>query len=151
RPFPGMGRYVIYAYPDAATAVGLMPPDSLCIVDDWPRITEALGQRQAALQEQFSGYLEAGYLLPGQGEAYADPTRIQADLERLSRVYLLALPRSLPDVQPKALIGFQSRTVPAFRAQWDLLADEVRTWKGARRRVVIGLPGSDRARRLADL
>src|SRR5690606_20066718 len=111
------------------------PPDSICIVDDWPRIAEALGQRQAALQEQFSGYLTAGYLLPGQGEAYADPTRVEADLARMARVYLQALPRSLPGIQPKALIAFQSRTVPSFRAQWDLLADEVRAWKAGRRRV----------------
>src|SRR5690606_20411465 len=43
RPFPGMTWYIAYAYPDAPTVAGLMPPDSICIVDDWPRIAEALG------------------------------------------------------------------------------------------------------------
>src|SRR5690606_26083027 len=40
RPFPGMARYVAYAYPDAATPAALMPPDSICVVDDWPRVAE---------------------------------------------------------------------------------------------------------------
>ncbi|HEX6988271.1 MAG TPA: transcription-repair coupling factor [Bacillota bacterium] len=151
RVFPNMSWYVGYAYPDASTAADLMPPDSICVIDDWPRISEALRQRQDALHEQFSGYLTAGYLLPGQGEAYADPGRVESDLRCFPRVYLTALPRSLPGVQPRALIGFQSRTVPAFRAQWDLLADEVRAWKGGRRRVVIGLPGTERVQRLAEL
>nr|MBO2507189.1 transcription-repair coupling factor [Bacillota bacterium] len=151
RPFPGMARYVAYAYPDAATPAALMPPDSICVVDDWPRVAEALVQHRQAIQDQLSGYLESGVLLPGHGEAYADPARVQADLERLARVYLLALPRSLPGVQPAAVIGFQCRTVPSFRAQWDLLADEVRSWQAGRRRVVFGLPGADRARRLAEL
>src|SRR5690606_38489510 len=99
------------------------------------RVRDTLAERESALHEQISGYLGAGYLLPGQGEAYADSLRVRAELERLNRVYLSGLPRSLPDVQPRAVIGLQTRSVPAFRAQWDLLADEVRSWQAGRRRV----------------
>lgn len=150
RPFPAMSWYIHYAYPESGSIATWMPGDALCIVEEWFQVREALEDRAAAQQEQLTDFLASGLLLPGHVEAYLDPAAVRAQVGKLQGVYVLSLPRRLEHVSPAAYITLQSRSVPNFRGQWELVADELKAWRQSRRRILLSVGDDGKAQRLQE-
>ncbi len=149
--FEGMEQYAPYFYPSMASVLEYLPENSVVFVDEPGRTFEAGRAAEDDLRERVQAWLEQGSFLPGQADAYRSFAAARRPLLRRPTVYLSTLLTQVPDASPRALFSLSMRPVPSFQGQWEVLAEEVRTWKRRGHRTIFLTPSEDRAKRLAEV
>ncbi len=146
---PGLWElYAPFLYPPA-TLLDYFPSRPLVVLADAPRVFEAVEGASRQWSERVVSLLDEGRLLPSQERLQFGPEEWRRRLAAEQVLFFSLLPRSLPGTEPRQVLSVASKSVPAFRGQWDLFLDELRAWLEQRYACCVFAASEERARRLA--
>ena len=144
----GIGQFLPFFYPDAATLFHYLPADSLVYVDDPIRVGEVALNLDRERMVRNSERLEKGWVLPEQAKIQIDWDKLTAAMAGHKVVAGSLIPRQSDWIKPLQTVQLSGRSVPSFFGKMDLLAGSIREWRREGYAVVIVVSGQERGRQL---
>lgn len=149
--------YMPYLYPgdnDPAAGHFATLMDYFCkrpvvVLLDPVRVWDALDAAGRQWQERVATLLESGRLLPRQDALQVDTAWMARRLAQEQVINVSALATRLPSGEVDAVHTVQGKQTPAWRGQWDVFLDELKSWRAQRYRCCLPVSSPERARRLA--
>lgn len=146
----GIDSYIGAFYDNLVSFISYMPEDTLILVDDPVRVTNRGEACRSEFTESMRSRLEGGYILPSQADILFDYVEILSKIEK-RRTILFSLFGEKSDVlKPVSLFDFESKSVPAYRHNFDMLVKDIEKWKKEGYAIVLFCPSATRGQRLAD-
>ncbi len=142
--FYGKDQYLPHLYPRLAMLLDYLP-GGLLVIDEPERIWERVRILERELGEEIASLLEKGAVLPSYEKNFVGPDELARRAEDYPQVTLTTLPRK----RKGGAITVQTRAPGAFHGKMKYLLQEVEKWRSQQYRVVLAMPGPDRAKRLA--
>ncbi|HZJ58306.1 MAG TPA: transcription-repair coupling factor [Clostridia bacterium] len=130
-------NYFSFFYPENNSLFDYMSPESLVVLDEPSRMGESFSGWEEEFIEHFKTLLEDGEVLPGQGEIFISYQELMAQSEKFHRLALQGLPKSVPGYSPRAIFNVASRGIPSYQGKLDILAEDLRYWRGKRYSVIL--------------
>ncbi|MDO4596913.1 MAG: hypothetical protein Q4B30_08170, partial [Coriobacteriaceae bacterium] len=117
---PAADKYLPLIYPEAATPLDYLPEDTIFLIDDAPRLREAVGGYILRLAGDLEALAERGEL-PQQPEAFAlDFVALCRSLLGRPLVRLDTFLSSVNELTPKTLVSFSVNQMNAFGGSFDM-------------------------------
>ena len=104
--------------------------DAALILDEPVRILEHCRTAYGEFSGHFSDLLLQGEVLPEQSRIYGEYENLLADADAMHSIAMQSLPRSSLDFEPKRIQMVSSRTIPSYHGKLELMAEDIRYWKG---------------------
>lgn len=149
--FIGIGRFIPYFYPDAATFLDYFPARSPVFVEEPARVKEVIETVYKERIEVFTDLLGKGKILPKQLLAFADWGQIQGALTNRKGVYLSLLPRHPQFLKPTNIVNFPGKAMHVFMGNLNMLAEEIAHWRKLGYAVVILMSEQQRAQHIQNI
>ena len=122
---PAADKYLPLIYPDAATPLDYLPENTLFVIDDTPRLREAVRGYTLRLAGDLTALAERGEL-PQEPEGFA------LDFPALARIWkerpvvrMDTFLNSVPELEPRTLVSFTVNQMNAFGGSYDMAAADV--------------------------
>ncbi|MGB4780788.1 transcription-repair coupling factor, partial [Candidatus Methylomirabilis sp.] len=151
RPFPGLDTYLPYFYPEPADLMQYVAPDTVWVLVDQSGL-KANGASLAEHGMEISVPRTSKPPVPpfckgGMGDLWS---AFEAQLSLMPRILLeeFLLTHSLAG---EATIGFQVRTIPAYRGRMMELIRDLEEWRRQSRRIHLVCRSEAQGRRLAEV
>ncbi len=145
----GVDGYIGYFYESLESILDYMPDDAMIFVDEPIKIQERADACQIEFQESMVSRIEGGYMLPGQGDVLYSPGQIVGKMLQRQTIMFSILGKSLRVLSPKVKLNFDTRMVPTYHHNFEMLLNDIRRWKHDNYRILLFSPSSTRGERLA--
>lgn len=148
--FNGLDNCIRYFYPETVSFLDYISEESSVVFLDEPvRLKERSEAVEAEFRESMANRLEKGYLLPGQTDILYSTKRIFSKLQRTSEVVLNGLDQKLPFLKIPHHFSLAVQNISSYKNSFELLIQDLKTWKKEGYRVVMLCGSRLRAERLA--
>ena len=122
---PAADKYLPLIYPDAATPLDYLPENTLFVIDDTPRLREAVRGYTLRLAGDLTALAE-------RGELPQEPEHFALDFPALARIWkerpvvrMDTFLNSVPELEPRTLVSFTVNQMNAFGGSYDMAAADV--------------------------
>lgn len=147
--FPGMDRFMPLVH-DELVPFWAYLPDALLVLHEPVRGSEYLRSLEEENTRIIGGFLERGHLLPEETRIYLSLNEIQASLAARARLHLSTVSRTLKGSRIDTVLSFPMRMPPDYAGQFKKLVQDLKKRVEKRWTVVLGVPGTERRRSLAE-
>lgn len=122
---PAADKYLPLIYPDAATPLDYLPADTIFLIDDTPRLREAVHGYTLRLAGDLEALTERGEL-PQQPDAFAlDFADLCRALTDRMVVRLDTFLNTVSELMPQTLVSFAVNQMNAFGGSFDMVAADI--------------------------
>lgn len=122
---PAADKYLPLIYPDAATPLDYLPADTIFLIDDTPRLREAVHGYTLRLAGDLEALTERGEL-PQQPDAFAlDFADLCRALASRMVVRLDTFLNTVSELAPQTLVSFAVNQMNAFGGSFDMAAADI--------------------------
>lgn len=145
----GIDGYIGYFYDELSGFLDYIPKDAIIFVDD-PYHVEARAQAcNLEFRESMISRIEGGYILPGQAEVLYDYKEMIGKLACRDTILLSLLRKEHTDFQPETKLFFDTKMIPSYHHNFEMLLKDIRSWKKENYRILLFSPSATRGERLA--
>ena len=120
------------------------------IFDEPARINEHLRSLLSDFQESYKILLDKGRILPGVSDNYHDWPSILSAAKRHHIIYLAALSKRAPGMNPVKTVSVQARPPESFYGKFDLLQESAKRWKEDGFSILMVVSTKERGHRLVE-
>ncbi|MGN0153680.1 MAG: transcription-repair coupling factor [Lachnospiraceae bacterium] len=145
----GIDSYIGAFYGELVSFLSYMPKDSLILVDDPAHVMERAEACQIEFRESMVSRLEGGYMLPSQADILFDYKEIIGKIACRDTVLFSILSREDSLFEPRTKLVFDTKMVPTYRHNFDMLLKDIKRWKKEGYRILLFCPSATRGERLA--
>ena len=134
---PSADKYLPLIYPEAATPLDYLPADTIFLIDDAPRLREAVGGYILRLAGDLTALAERGEL-PQQPDSFAlDFSALCRALAQRPLVRLDTFLNTVPELAPQTLVSFTVNQMNAFGGSFDMAAADIAGFVQQKRAVCV--------------
>jgi len=145
----GIDGYIGFFYEELCSVLSYMPKDTVIFVDE-PEKVLARGQEcQTEFRESMFSRLEGGYMLPSQMDILFDYNEIVAEITNKDTILFSILSKQASLFNAKTRIVFDTKMVPTYHHNFEMLLKDIRNWKKDGYRILLFSPSATRGERLA--
>ncbi|MGN0298650.1 MAG: transcription-repair coupling factor [Lachnospiraceae bacterium] len=144
-----MANLIHYFYPVCSSLLDYFPEDSYIWMDEPIRLKERASAVELEFRESMTSRLEKGYILPRQVDLIYSVDWTMGRLQRKYAVAFNSLEQKLPFFKINETYRFHVQNVPSYQNNFDLLIQDLTTWKKNQYRVLLLCGSRSRAERLA--
>ncbi len=123
-------NYFPFFYEKFASLLDYVGTEAALILDEPARILEHCRTASGEFSGHFIDLLLQGEVLPEQSRIYGEYENLLADAGAMHSIAMQSLPRSSLDFEPKRIQMVSSRTIPSYHGKLELMAEDIRYWKG---------------------
>ncbi|MCM1181342.1 MAG: transcription-repair coupling factor [Clostridium sp.] len=145
----GVDGYIGFFYDELVSFLSYMPCDTRIFVDEPERVLSRAKACQLEFRESMVNRLEGGYMLPGQADILFDYKEIVARISGRETVLFSVLGREESLFEPKLRLTFDTKMVPTYHHNFEMLLKDIRRWKKEEYRILLFSPSKTRGERLA--
>ena len=145
----GIDGYIAFFYEELCSFMSYMPEDTFFIVDEPEKVVERANACQLEFRESMMSRLEGGYILPSQVDVLFDYKEIVARLALRDAVCFSILSKSESSFGVKTRIDFETKMVPTYHHNFEMLLKDIKNWKKQGYRILLFSPSATRGERLA--
>ncbi|MCM1157368.1 MAG: transcription-repair coupling factor [Bacteroidales bacterium] len=145
----GIDSYIGAFYGELTSFLYYLPEDTLFFVDEPTRVLERANACQIEFRESMISRLEGGYMLPSQADILFDYQEIAGKIAVRDAVLFSILSREDSLFEPRTKIAFETKMVPTYRHNFEMLLTDIRRWKREKYRILLFCPSATRGERLA--
>ncbi len=145
----GIDGYIGFFYEELCSFLSYLPKDTLILVDEPEKIIARAKACQIEFQESMVSRLEGGYMLPSQMDILFDYKEIVGSLAGKETILFSILSKSESMFAVKTKISFETKMVPTYHHNFEMLLKDIRNWKQEGYRILLFSPSSTRGERLA--
>ncbi len=134
---PAADKYLPLIYPDAATPLDYLPENTIFLIDDTPRLREAVHGYILRLVGDLEALTERGEL-PQEPHAFAlDFSALCRSLSSRPLVRLDTFLNTVDELAPKTLVSFAVNQMNAFGGSFDMAAADIQSFLSQKRAVCV--------------
>ena len=134
---PSADKYLPLIYPEAATPLDYLPADTIFLIDDAPRLREAVGGYILRLAGDLTALAERGEL-PQQPDSFAlNFSALCRALAQRPLVRLDTFLNTVPELAPQTLVSFTVNQMNAFGGSFDMAAADIAGFVQQKRAVCV--------------
>ena len=134
---PAADKYLPLIYPDAATPLTYLPEDTIFLIDDTPRLREAVRGYTLRLTGDLEALTERGEL-PHEPDAFAlDFGMLCRALSTRPLIRLDTFLSTTEELMPQTLVSFVVNQMNAFGGSFDMAAADIQGFLGQKRAVCV--------------
>ena len=145
----GIDSYIGAFYSSLDSFLSYMPKDAQILVDEPTRVLERAEACQLEFRESMVSRLEGGYMLPSQADILFDYQEIAGKLAVRDTILFSILTKQESLFEPETQIVFDTKMVPTYRHNFEMLLKDIRRWKQEGYRIVLFCPSVTRGERFA--
>ena len=146
----GLDHCIHYFYPETVSFLDYIEEEKCMIFLDEPvRLKERSEAVENEFRESMANRLEKGYLLPGQADVLYSTKQIFAKLQRKSEVVLNSLDQRFTLLKIPHHFSLSVQNISSYKNGFELLIQDLKTWKKEGFRIVMLCGSRLRAERLA--
>lgn len=145
---PAADKYLPLVYPEMATALDYLPEDAIVLIEDTPRLRDALRDFAARIGDDVTALLERGEMPPGlDGYAldFAELCRVPRTILRLDTFL-----NNVPELSPQHLENFIANQMNAYGGNLDMASADIRSYTEQGRAVAVVCGSELRCRNMRD-
>ena len=145
---PAADKYLPLVYPEMTTAFDYLPENAIVLIEDTPRLRDALRDFNGRIGDDVTALLERGEMPPGL-DGYALDF---AGLSRLPRTILRldTFLNNVPELAPQHLENFIAGQMNAYGGNMDMAAADIRSYTEQGRAVAVVCGSALRCRNMCD-
>ena len=145
---PAADKYLPLVYPEMTTAFDYLPENAIVLIEDTPRLRDALRDFNGRIGDDVTALLERGEMPPGL-DGYALDF---AGLSRLPRTILRldTFLNNVPELAPQHLENFIANQMNAYGGNMDMAAADIRSYTEQGRAVAVVCGSALRCRNMCD-
>ena len=147
--FEGIEQHKPYFYSNLVSVLDYLK-HGYVIFDEPARINEHLRSLLSDFQDSYKTLLEKGRILPGVVDNYHDWQSILDAAKRHHILYLAALSKRTPGMNPTQTVNVQARPPETFYGKFDLLKESTQAWRQDGFSVLMVVSTEERGHRLVD-
>ena len=144
--FAHLYSYISVIYPEQATLLSYMPPETFVIVDEPNRVMDTAAQLQKEEAEWLTGRIAKGEYMANLTLSRTYEDILSARKRQL--VYLSLFLRQSPKTQPQNIVNLTCRSMQNFHGQMNVLKTELARWKKSQDQIIFVAADIERAKRL---
>ena len=145
---PAADKYLPLIYPEMATALDYLPEDAVVLIEDTPRLRDALRDFVARIADDVTALLERGEIAPGLDGYALDFAALSGTKRTVLR--LDSFLNNVPELAPQHLENLVANQMNAYGGNLDMAAADIRGYTQQGRAVAV-LCGSElRCRNMCD-
>lgn len=134
---PAADKYLPLIYPEATTPLDYLPADTLIVIDDTPRLREAVRGYTLRLAGDLTALAERGEL-PQEPDGFAlDFPALARLLTQRPLIRLDTFLSSIPELAPATLVSFTVTQMNAFGGSFDMAAADIAAFRKQGRAVCV--------------
>lgn len=137
-----------YFFTEYNSILDFMPEDTVVVLDEPKRLRERGDNTRLEFEEQFKDLLSRGSVLPLHAKNIHPVEDFYLRIKENSVLALQSLTTTTPDVEPRAIFTFATRSMQSFQNKLELLAQELTAYQLRGYKVVICAGGKSRGSRL---
>lgn len=145
----GIDGYIGFFYEELVSFLSYIPKDTQIFVDEPERVISRADACQIEFRESMISRLEGGYMLPSQADILFDYKEIAGRVAGRDTVLLSILSKEMSEFSPKTKLTFDTKMVPTYHHNFELLLKDIKRWKKEEYRIVLFSPSRTRGDRLA--
>ena len=145
---PAADKYLPLVYPEMATVLDYLPEDAIVLIEDTPRLRDALRDFAARIGDDVTALLERGEMPPGLDGYVLD----FAGLCRVPRTILRldTFLNNVPELSPQHLENFIANQMNAYGGNLDMASADIRSYTEQGRAVAVVCGSELRCRNMRD-
>ena len=147
--FEGIEQHKPYFYSNLVSVLDY-PKHGYVIFDEPARINEHLRSLLSDFQDSYKTLLEKGRILPGVVDNYHDWQSIIDAARRHHILYLAALSKRAPGMNPTQTVNVQARPPETFYGKFDFLKESTQAWQQDGFSVLMVVSTEERGHRLVE-
>lgn len=134
---PSADKYLPLIYPDAATPLTYLPENTIFLIDDTPRLREAVHGYTLRLTGDLEALTERGEL-PQEPDAFAlNFSALCSNLSARPLIRLDTFLNTVDELLPQTLVSFVANQMNAFGGSFDMAAADIQGFLGQNRAVCV--------------
>lgn len=145
----GIDSYIGAFYEELESFLSYMPADTMILVDEPDRVMERASACQIEFRESMVSRIEGGYILPSQADILFDYREIAGRIATRDAVLFSILSRAESEFYPQTKLNFDTKMVPAYHHNFEMLLKDIKRWKKEKYRILLFSPSRTRGERLA--
>ncbi|MDE6434687.1 MAG: transcription-repair coupling factor [Lachnospiraceae bacterium] len=145
----GIDGYIGFFYEGLVSFLSYMPHDTQIFVDEPERVLSRAEACQLEFRESMVNRIEGGYMLPSQTDILFDYKEIVARIAGRETVLFTILGREESLFEPKVRLAFDTKMVPTYHHNFEMLLKDIKRWKKEEYRILLFSPSKTRGERLA--
>lgn len=145
----GIDGYIGFFYEQLVSFLSYIPKDTQIFVDEPERVLSRADACQIEFRESMVSRLEGGYMLPSQADILFDYKEIAGRVAGRDTVLLSILSKEMSEFSPKTKLIFDTKMVPNYHHNFEMLLKDIKRWKQEEYRIVLFSPSRTRGERLA--
>lgn len=145
----GIDSYIGAFYEELVSFLSYMPEDTMVFVDDPAHVLTRAEACQIEFRESMISRMEGGYMLPSQADILFDYKAAAGRIAGMDTLMFSILGKEDSLFEPKTRISFDTKMVPTYRHNFEMLLKDIRRWKKEEYRILLFCPSAMRGERLA--
>ena len=145
----GIDSYIGAFYEELTSFLQYMPKDTMIFVDDPEHVVARAEACQIEFRESMVSRLAGGYMLPSQADILFDYKEIAGRIAGRETVLFSILGKEKSLFEPKTKISFDTKMVPTYHHNFEMLLKDIKRWKQEAYRILLFSPSRTRGERLA--
>ncbi len=145
----GIDSYIGAFYEELVSFLSYMPKDTMVFVDDPVHVLTRAEACQIEFRESMISRIEGGYMLPSQADILFDYKAVAGRIAGMDTLMFSILGKEDSLFEPKTRISFDTKMVPTYRHNFEMLLKDIKRWKKEEYRILLFCPSSMRGERLA--
>lgn len=146
----GIDGYIGSFYEECTGFLSYMPKDTLIFVDDPEHVVARAEACQIEFRESMTDRLEGGYMLPSQADILFDYKAVIGKMAGKDTTLFSILGREDSIFEPQTRLLFDTKMVPTYHHNFDMLLKDIKRWKKDNYRILLFSPSATRGERLAN-
>lgn len=145
----GIDSYIGAFYEELVSFLSYMPKDTMVFVDDPVHVLTRAEACQIEFRESMISRMEGGYMLPSQADILFDYKTVAGRIAGMDTLMFSILGKEDSLFEPKTRISFDTKMVPTYRHNFEMLLKDIKRWKKEEYRILLFCPSAMRGERLA--
>lgn len=145
----GIDSYIGAFYEELVSFLSYMPKDTMVFVDDPAHVLTRAEACQIEFRESMISRIEGGYMLPSQADILFDYKAVAGRIAGMDTLMFSILGKEDSLFEPKTRISFDTKMVPTYRHNFEMLLKDIKRWKKEEYRILLFCPSAMRGERLA--
>lgn len=145
----GVDGYIGFFYDKLCSFLSYMPEETLIMVDEPDKVLARAEACQLEFRESMISRLEGGYMLPSQMDILFDYKEVVAKIAGRDTILFGILSNSDSLFAVQTRIDFETKMVPTYHHNFEMLLKDIRNWKKQGYRILLFSPSTTRGERLA--
>ena len=145
---PAADKYMPLIYPEMATAFDYLPENAIVLIEDTPRLRDAVRDFHARVADDVTALLERGEMPPNLGEYALDFVGVCSMKRQILR--LDSFLNNVAELTPQHLENFIANQMNAYGGNLDMASADIRSYTEQGRAVAVVCGSALRCRNMLD-